>query len=121
VEARALEHALRALPAQGSLLILATQPSAAHAPAELVAQRLAQLCLRVLSQCSVRAVVATGGDTAKAILEASRTPIIAVQDELMPGVALAAFDLNDLEYQFVTKAGGFGQDNTLVSIRDRLG
>ncbi len=116
VSASALEAAMRALPAQAHLLVLATQPSGAGAPAERVAQRLAQLCVGVLQRCKVSAIVATGGDTAKAILEITGNPIIDVNDELLPGIALASFCYKDEEYAFVTKAGGFGSDDTFIRI-----
>jgi 4-hydroxythreonine-4-phosphate dehydrogenase len=120
ISAHALEEAARRLPARGSLLVLATQPDGEAASAEVVAQRLAQLCTRVLKQCKVRAVVATGGDTAKAVLEISGNPVVDVRDELMPGIALARFKVIGQEYQFVTKAGGFGQVDTFTSIENAL-
>lgn len=114
--ASALDAALRALPEQGRLLVLATQPSGAAAQAELVAQRLAQLCVDVLQRCNVSTIVATGGDTAKAILEITGNPVIDVSNELMPGIALASFRYRDEEYAFVTKAGGFGTADTFIRI-----
>jgi 4-hydroxythreonine-4-phosphate dehydrogenase len=116
VNTAVLEAVLHKLPAQANLLILATQPSGTSAPADLVAQRLAQLCVDVLRRCKVSAVVATGGDTAKAILEITGNPIIRVDDELMPGIALASFGYDNEEYAFVTKAGGFGSADTFIRI-----
>jgi uncharacterized protein YgbK (DUF1537 family) len=114
----ALETALGALPARGSLLILATQSEDHQTQAELVAQRLAHLCVRVLARCDVRTIVATGGDTAKAILQATDNPVVEVCGELIPGIALARFRVDGREYGFITKAGGFGAADTFVSIRE---
>lgn len=59
------------------------------------------------------ALVATGGETAKALLSAAGIEHLRLLDELEPGVALS---MNDQCMPVVTKAGAFGDEATLFKV-----
>jgi uncharacterized protein YgbK (DUF1537 family) len=63
------------------------------------------------------AVVATGGDTARALLEALGVERLEVLGELEPGVVTSRTPAGAI---FVTKAGSFGDDDTLARVVARL-
>ena len=62
------------------------------------------------------AIVVTGGDTAIALLEASGSSVIEVCGNLMPGIPYSALQWNGRPVYLVTKAGGFGEKDTMVKI-----
>lgn len=64
------------------------------------------------------AVVATGGDTARALLGAAEIARLDLVDELEPGVVLAVAPSRGLPV--VTKAGSFGSPGTLATVVRRL-
>jgi uncharacterized protein YgbK (DUF1537 family) len=63
------------------------------------------------------AVVATGGDTARALLDALGVDRLEVLGELEPGVVASRTPAGAI---FVTKAGSFGDDDTLARVVARL-
>lgn len=62
-------------------------------------------------------LIATGGETARAILTAAGISRLAVQGELAPGVVLSRTETG---LNVVTKAGAFGQPDTLLSAWQQL-
>jgi D-threonate/D-erythronate kinase len=81
------------------------------------AQRLGEL-LRPHASL-VGALVATGGDTATAVLRAWDTTALRLVGEVEPGVALST-SVAPHPVPVVTKAGGFGTPDTLVQARAKL-
>lgn len=65
------------------------------------------------------AFAATGGETAAAVLSSFGVNGIRLVDEIDPGVALG-LTLGDLSVPVVTKAGAFGDEDSLGRIVDRL-
>lgn len=65
------------------------------------------------------AFAATGGETASALLSSFGVNGIRLIDEIEPGVALG-LTLGELEIPVVTKAGAFGDEDSLGRIADRL-
>jgi uncharacterized protein YgbK (DUF1537 family) len=65
-------------------------------------------------------VVATGGETAKALAQALQARSMEVLKEVEPGVPLALLDFPSGRLPIVTKAGGFGHARTLVACVDEL-
>jgi len=63
----------------------------------------------------VRTLVVTGGETARAILALLGVTRMTIQGELEPGVV--RYELPDLGMDLVTKAGAFGDEDTLVRCR----
>ncbi|AAZ36675.1 conserved hypothetical protein [Pseudomonas savastanoi pv. phaseolicola 1448A] len=60
-------------------------------------------------------VVATGGETARAILIAADIKRLTLFGELATGVVLAEARLGKHTFNVVTKAGGFGNPDTLLT------
>jgi len=65
----------------------------------------------------VGALVATGGETARAVLDAWGIPRLRVRGEVEPGVVFSTTDAWWRDLPVVTKAGGFGDARTLVRCR----
>ena len=80
---------------------------------EILATTLAPAASRVGS------VVATGGETAAAVLSRFGVHGIRLIDEIEPGVALG-LSVGDVSFPVVTKAGAFGGPETLVAIARHL-
>jgi D-threonate/D-erythronate kinase len=88
--------------------------------AERVATMLASSAVRVLRGRPVEALVATGGDTAVAILEGLGRRALQVVGDLLPGIPYCRLDVDGRRLWLVTKAGGFGTSDTLIEIVARL-
>jgi uncharacterized protein YgbK (DUF1537 family) len=88
--------------------------------AEQVAASLARNTVQVLRTRPIEALVATGGDTAVAILEALGRRALQVMGDLLPGVPYCRLALDGRALWLVTKAGGFGGPDTLIEIVSRL-
>lgn len=68
------------------------------------------------AQLKPAGVVATGGDTARLVCHACRCPGIELVGELSPGIPVGRFVGGLLDgVPLVTKAGGFGDDQALLS------
>jgi D-threonate/D-erythronate kinase len=61
-------------------------------------------------------LIATGGETAKHIAYALQAKRLHVLRELAPGIPLCALELEGRYLPFVTKAGGFGQADSLLDL-----
>ena len=81
-----------------------------------MARRLSQAGLDIAARVGAEAIVVTGGDTAIALLNASRSGVIDVSGNLMPGIPFSSFQWQGKPTCLVTKAGGFGVRETLVNI-----
>jgi uncharacterized protein YgbK (DUF1537 family) len=88
--------------------------------AQRVAALLAGAAVNVLRSPTVDALVATGGDTAVAILELLGRRALQVMGDLLPGIPYCRFELDGRRLWLVTKAGGFGTRETMVEIVRRL-
>jgi uncharacterized protein YgbK (DUF1537 family) len=65
-----------------------------------------------------RALLACGGETADAILGALGHGVLDVEGEILPGVPVSSMVDGEERLQFVTKSGGFGAEDALVSVVD---
>jgi len=88
--------------------------------AEEVAEELAEGVAALLQRRRVSAVVATGGDTALAILQRLGVAILRVAGSLLPGIPVSRIQCGESPLWFVTKAGGFGSPDAFVTIARRL-
>ena len=95
-------------------------PEGSEVAAETVAQSLAGAVAAILERNLVAAVVATGGDTAIAILQRLSQPALQVMGNLLPGIPYSRIRAGAGDVWFVTKAGGFGGKDALVTIARRL-
>lgn len=79
--------------------------------------RLAELATAVLRQFYVHCVVATGGTTVRALSDAWSAAGLDLVDEIAPGIPLGIVSGGCYDgLALVTKAGGFGDAETLVTI-----
>lgn len=78
-----------------------------------IAASLASIALSVLG--GVKTLVATGGETARAILDRAGVSQLEVRGELEPGLVL--YHVPGLNIDLVTKAGAFGDSQTLLRCR----
>ncbi len=91
-----------------------TEPRQAAAPH--VAQLLGQAALSLIRRLHIDAVVVVGGDTASTVFRALAVREVTLSGELLPGVPTGTMLVSSRPTIFVTKAGGFGNSNSLVRI-----
>lgn len=109
------------IPAARNLVLKATADDAGNeGDAEAVAAEMAKHAIEVARHTSAQALVATGGDTAIAILAASGNPALQVLGDLMPGIPYARIRIGGSSLWLVTKAGGFGNPQTFRDVARRL-
>jgi uncharacterized protein YgbK (DUF1537 family) len=109
------------LPPADNLVLKATPDAAGQeGDAGQVAADVARHALDVARRTRAEALVATGGDTAIAILSASGNPALQVLGDLMPGIPYARIRLDGAPLWLVTKAGGFGGRETFRELARRL-
>lgn len=100
------------VPPTTAALVQATQGDGASP--EVVSARLAQAMLGRLE--GIRTLVATGGETAAALLCAARIGVLRVEGEVLPGLPLCHAAKASRFPALVTKSGGFGQPDTLLQL-----
>lgn len=109
------------IPVARNLVLRATADDGGReGDAEQVAADMARHAIDVARRTGAEALVATGGDTAIAILTASGNPALQVLGELMPGIPYARIRLGDSPLWLVTKAGGFGGRETFRDLAEKL-
>jgi len=81
---------------------------------------MAKNAIDAVRRTHAQALVATGGDTAYAILMLSGNPALQVLGDLMPGIPYARIRVYGVPIWLVTKAGGFGGGDTFRQIARRL-
>ena len=64
----------------------------------------------------VRTLLVCGGETADAILAGLGQGVLAIDGEVLPGIPASSILLGKRRLQLVTKSGGFGDEDALVSI-----
>ncbi|HTU65210.1 MAG TPA: four-carbon acid sugar kinase family protein [Steroidobacteraceae bacterium] len=103
--------------AEGIDVVVDLLPDPARAPSAQVVDALARRLAPLAPSAS--ALMATGGDTAAALLARCGVRGLRLVDELEPGASLG-LTLGDLSVPIVTKSGGFGDAGTLRRIAERL-
>ncbi len=85
-------------------------------------RELVQSLGRAIRECApkVGALVATGGETARAILDAWDVQRLSLVGEVEPGVPYSVAECGDRSLRILTKAGGFGTPGTLLHCREFL-
>ncbi len=63
-------------------------------------------------------MLACGGETADAILGALGQGVLDIEGEILPGVPVSSMVIGEQRLQLVTKSGGFGAEDALVSVVD---
>jgi D-threonate/D-erythronate kinase len=109
------------IPSARNLVLKATMDDDGHeGDARRVAADMAKHAIEIARSARAQALVATGGDTAIAILAASDNPALQVLGDLMPGIPYARIRLEGASLWLVTKAGGFGGRDTFREVARRL-
>lgn len=87
---------------------------------EQVAEKLGFAAASVCNMVPARTVVSTGGSTSMAVAEALGIESVDLIDEILPGIVVGACKQpgGGIEW-FISKAGGFGDDNLLTEIDAR--
>jgi uncharacterized protein YgbK (DUF1537 family) len=81
----------------------------------MIVEALAEIVLGIVERIQISGLVLTGGDTAKAVCYALGARGILILREIEPGIPLARL-IGKHELTIVTKAGGFGNPDTLLHI-----
>jgi len=84
--------------------------------AEEVAASLARHAGQLLSHRPIGALVATGGDTAIAILHVLAQSALEVMGDLLPGIPYCRLEIGGRPVWLITKAGGFGTRDTFTDL-----
>ena len=110
-------HRVESIPPAAPIVVTAPATPVTPAQDAVLMARLAELATAVLQHVCVHTVVATGGATVRALSDAWGAAGLDLVDELAPGIPLSI--INGGRYAglaLVTKAGGFGDPATLVTI-----
>jgi uncharacterized protein YgbK (DUF1537 family) len=108
----------------GGMLALQIRPlrpdSATESPSA-AAMGLARLACEVIRAGGVEGIFLSGGDTAEAFFRASGGEAIRLEREVLPGLVLGRW-LSGLAdgLPVITKAGAFGQEQTLIALYEQL-
>lgn len=108
------------LAAPAPILVLRATTGAVPGDAAEVARALGAAAMTLLQRRPVEVLVATGGDTAIAILDALSCAHLRVLREVLPGIPCSELDVLGRKLRLLTKAGGFGRENTYVELIERL-
>jgi uncharacterized protein YgbK (DUF1537 family) len=106
--------------ARNLVLRATTDPGGREGDAAQVAAGMARHAIDLARRAKAQALVASGGDTAIAILAASDNASLQVLGDLMPGIPYARIRLGDASLWLVTKAGGFGGPDAFREVARRL-
>lgn len=84
---------------------------------EAISRGLGQIAKGLLENCaSIQGLVLTGGDTAKAVCSELAISEMELYSEVEPGLPFGRLRSENRSYWAVTKAGGFGHEQSLVNV-----
>ncbi len=81
---------------------------------------LGELTSKIIKNSASRNLVLTGGDIALGVCKELGISNLNVIDELLPGIPLAIANYKNYNLNIVTKAGGFGKEDTLYNLINKL-
>ncbi len=81
---------------------------------------LGKLSAKIVKDCSINNIIISGGDTSLGFCKAMGINNLEIQAEILPGIPLSKSSINKHKIKIVTKAGGFGETDTLYKIINRL-
>ena len=88
---------------------------------ELVIRKfLGELTAKIVRNSPTRNLILTGGDIALGVCSALGIQNLNIVDELLPGIPLSTASLKDVNLKVITKAGGFGEKDTLSKLIKKL-
>lgn len=110
------EAAFGISPAQVHDCLIQLTEGADTISVQTAAERFALTCCRAVEHMRPRTLVASGGETAAAIAKHLGCGLLQVEGEALPGLPVSRM-LDGLPgMRFITKSGGFGEAETLVSL-----
>lgn len=82
---------------------------------------LSGICRHLIIDTQISGVFATGGDTAKGLLDITKAQSVRVLEELDTGVPILQVEGGDLDKNyFIPKAGAFGKDDLIINAFKRF-
>lgn len=82
----------------------------------IIASNIGKLVRKVLDKVPIDTLIVFGGDTAMGIMNALGCRVLIPKEEIMPGVAVSEIPGSKNSMKLVSKAGGFGNRDTLIEI-----
>ncbi|MEO5861322.1 MAG: four-carbon acid sugar kinase family protein [Burkholderiales bacterium] len=117
---RAIANLARLDPNKSAYVLTLRQRDKVIPEASLVANALATVGHRLISELDVGAIIVTGGDTAQALMAELAVESVDLAGELMPGIAIGIVPYRQRNFKLVTKAGGFGDPELFVTLMKEL-
>ena len=114
------------LKRSGMAGIVSETPNRSHSidfrTAALMANRLGEIASRLIKQGFVNTIFVTGGETARAVMDALGARFLSLEEELMPGVAVASVEVQgEGRITMSVKPGGFGESDLFRQVLSRFG
>lgn len=87
-----------------------------------VSKTLGEITKWVVTELGIRTLFVTGGETAFNIVKSLNIDSLQLKTEILPGIPLCETYIDDRKERLhiITKAGGFGDELTLVKIMDYI-
>jgi len=81
---------------------------------------LGELTSKIIKNSNTRNLILTGGDVALGVCKELNIYNTNILDELLPGIPLAIANYKDYKLNIITKAGGFGKEDALYDLINKL-
>ncbi len=81
---------------------------------------LGELTYKILENSCARNLILTGGDIALGVCKKLNIYNMNIVDELLPGIPLSTANYKNYKLNIITKAGGFGKEDTLYNLINKL-
>jgi len=75
-----------------------------------------EIVFKVIQESSLRKLILTGGDIALGVCKELGISNLTILDELLPGIPLSIAYYKNTDLNIITKAGGFGEEDTLYRL-----
>lgn len=115
----ALETCRVALEKGSSVALYSTNEEILAGETGRIVEALAEVVVGLSDEGLFEALVLTGGDTTVHVARSLRARGILLEGEIEPGVPLGTL-IGDNPYRVITKAGGFGEPETLIHAQEVL-
>jgi len=81
---------------------------------------LGELTSKIIKNSNIRNLILTGGDVALGVCKELNIRNLNILAELLPGIPLAIANYKDYKLNVITKAGGFGKEDALYNLINKL-
>ena len=86
----------------------------------LIADNMGGILMQMLRAGMKATLLVTGGDTLLAFMQHIRQNALTPICEILPGVVLSQITYQNIEYNLLSKSGGFGQEDLLAQLERRI-